>query len=201
LIFISRKLLIVIVVLLVIALIIPVAIKIHTSILRFRYPVKYIDIIEKYADKYDIDPFLVLAVMKAESNFDPDAVSVKGAKGLMQIHPDTGEWIAKTFGLNGYKESDLFNPETNIKFSCWYLNKLNKEFNDPVLVLAAYNAGSGNVEKWLSEREHSSNQKKLDNIPFKETRDYIDRITRNYKMYKKIYKDQKKEGNKSNGTY
>ncbi len=193
-IFIPRKLMFVIIILLVAALIIPVALKTYDYVLRLRYPVKYMDIIEKYTGEYGIDPYFVLAIIKAESSFNPKAVSNKGAKGLMQIHPDTGEWIAKNIGLDGYKEDVLLDPEINVRMACWYLNNLNKQFKDPVSVLAAYNAGSGNVKKWLSDEKYSRDQNKLEYIPFKETRDYIERITKNYQMYKRIYEGTKERG-------
>ncbi|MDI6601131.1 MAG: lytic transglycosylase domain-containing protein [Thermoanaerobacteraceae bacterium] len=199
-IFIPRKWVFIIIIFLILALTIPVSLKIYDTILRFRYPLKYMDIVEKYADEYGIDPYLVLAVIKAESNFNPEAVSIRGAVGLMQIHPDTGEWIAKNLGINRYSNNILYAPETNIRFGCWYLNNLNQEFKDPVLVLAAYNAGSGNVLKWLNNTKYSKDGKELSDIPFKETRDYIEKITRNYKMYTRLYKEQKKEGISINET-
>lgn len=192
--FIPHKLVIVIVILMAIVLTIPVALQAYDAVLRLEYPLKYLDITEKYAEEYGIDPYFVLSVIKAESNFNPKAVSGKGAIGLMQIHPDTGKWIAENIGVTRYSEDILFDPETNIRFGCWYLNNLNKEFKDPVLMLAAYNAGSGNVVKWLNDERYSDNNK-LKYIPFKETQDYIERITKNYRMYKRLYKEQKKEGN------
>jgi Transglycosylase SLT domain. len=158
------------------------------------YPTKYMDIVERYAVEYGIDPYLVLAVIKAESNFNPEAKSSKGAIGLMQIQPDTGKWIAENLGIENYNEDLLYNPEVNIRFGCWYINNLNSEFKDPVLVFAAYNAGRGNVQKWLNDKEYSDDGEKLKSIPFKETRDYVDKIIRNYHIFTRLYEGKRKKG-------
>ena len=84
------------------------------------YPVAYVDTIAHYADEYDLDPFLVLAVMRAESSFKSDAVSSAGAVGLMQIMPDTGAWIAHKLDMDDvYEESMLFEPDYSVRFGCW----------------------------------------------------------------------------------
>jgi soluble lytic murein transglycosylase len=152
------------------------------------YPFPYQDIIAKEAAKYDLDPLLVAAVIKAESNFEPRAVSVKGARGVMQIMPETGEWIAKQMGIKGFQAADMERPSVNIKLGCWYLANLFKEFQgDPVLVLAAYNGGRGNVRQWLAEKRWSGNKSTLEQIPFPETRQYVDKVLKNHRIYRKLY--------------
>ncbi|MBU3145588.1 lytic transglycosylase domain-containing protein [Clostridium sp. CF012] len=161
------------------------------SIFKSFYQVKYEDHIVKYSQKYNIDPSLVSAVIKAESNFNGKAVSPRGAYGLMQIMPDTGLWIAKNMELKDFKEEKLYDSEINIAMGCWYINNLNTEFNGDIdLVLAAYNGGRGNVQKWLKDKRYSSDGKKLNNIPFAETDKYVKKVKTNYNIYLKLYGDE-----------
>ena len=155
---------------------------------RIMFPVKYKEHVSVYSQKYNVDPFLVLAIIKVESKFDPDAVSSRNARGLMQISLKTGKWGAQVLKLNGYDNDSLFDPETNISIGCWYLNILAKEFGSNTdLVLAAYNGGSGNVNEWLKNKAYSSSGKSLDKVPFKETENYIKKVITNRSMYKKLY--------------
>ncbi|MCX7748549.1 MAG: lytic transglycosylase domain-containing protein [Clostridia bacterium] len=157
-------------------------------ILKMIYPLKYSEFVYKYAEKYDIDPFLVFAVIKAESGFDPGATSHKNAKGLMQITERTGKWAASKIKLKEFNVDKLYDIETNISIGCWYLNNLKKEFNGNIdLVIAAYNGGSGNVNKWLKDTNLSSSGEQLDRIPFKETDKYLKKVKRYCLMYKKLY--------------
>ncbi|MGL4911359.1 MAG: lytic transglycosylase domain-containing protein [Romboutsia sp.] len=148
------------------------------------YPRKYSEHVIKYAKEFNLEENLVYSVIKAESKFREDAVSYKGAKGLMQISDITRDWAIKELGL---EDIDIFNPEMNIKIGCWYLNKLFKEFGNLDLVIAAYNGGSGNVNKWLKNNEFSKDGKKLHLIPFKETSNYVEKVRKNYESYNKIY--------------
>lgn len=157
--------------------------------LRTIYPIHYKDIIEKYTNEYDIDPYLVVSIMKNESKFNPNAVSRKDAKGLMQIAPITGEWASEKLNIPNYSEDMLFDPDLNIRIGVWYLSVLKYEFNNNIeLMIAGYNAGNGNVKKWLNNPEYSSDGKTLDTIPFNETRIYQKKVLRDYKIYSKIYK-------------
>ena len=158
-------------------------------IIRTIYPVHYYSLIEKYAKKYEIDPYLVVAIIKNESRFNPDAVSKKDARGLMQIAPITGEWISEKLKITNYFEDMLFQPELNIRFGIWYLNVLKQEFGDNIeLIIAGYNAGNGNVKKWLGDSRYSRDGKTLYKIPFYETGVYKKKVLRDYKIYTKIYK-------------
>lgn len=155
-----------------------------------RHPLYYKEDIGKFANKYNIDPYLVAAIIDVESGFDKDAISPKDARGLMQIAEQTGEWGAKELKIDNYKKEDLFDPKVNISFGTWYLNRLEKEFaGDLNLVLAAYNGGSGNVNKWLKDQRYSKDGKRLDKIPFKETENYVKRVSSAYESYKSLYKD------------
>ena len=114
------------------------------------YPIRHSEIIEKYAQKYGLEPSLVYAVINTESGFRADALSPKGAKGLMQIMDKTGEWGFQMMEMGGDFYPDmLYDPEINIAIGCWYLNRLILQYRDVNTALAAYNAGSGNVSKWL----------------------------------------------------
>jgi len=158
------------------------------TIFKSFYPIKYESHIVKYSQRYNVDPYLVIAIIKAESNFDEKAVSHRGAYGLMQIMPDTALWIAKNMELKGYKVDKLYDNEINIAMGCWYINNLNNEFNgDTSLVIAAYNGGRGNVQKWLKDKEYSDDGKKLKVIPFGETDKYVKKVMTNYNIYLKLY--------------
>lgn len=158
------------------------------NIVKCFFPLKYSENIIKYSQEYNLDPFLVAAVIKTESNFDEGAKSNKNAYGLMQITPDTAEWAAEKMDVNSFKTEMLYNPEFNIRMGCWYLNNLKEEFDgNTELVLAAYNGGRGNVQKWLKSAEHSADGKNLHYIPFKETDKYVKRVKVNYNIYKYLY--------------
>lgn len=159
------------------------------GILKTIYPLKYKEAIMEYSEEYNLDPYLVMAVIKSESNFNKDVVSHKQAYGLMQLTEPTATWIVGEMKKENFKYSDLFDAETNIQMGCWYLNNLREEFNDVDLVLAAYNAGRGNVNKWLENSEVSKDGVNLHNIPFGETDKYIKKVKVNYNLYKFLYKN------------
>lgn len=154
---------------------------------KYLYPYKYGEIVDKYSYEYNLDPYLVLAVIKTESNFNSNAESNKGAKGLMQIMDSTGEWIASKLEVDNFNTNMLYDPEVNIEFGCWYLNNLLKEFDDLSLALTAYNGGSGNVTKWLNDPKYSNDGQNLTYIPFKETKKYVDKVSTRYNIYKFLY--------------
>ena len=152
------------------------------------YPTAYTELIAKYALAYELDPYLVTAIMRCESSNDPDAVSYRGAVGLMQVMPDTGEWIAHKLDMDDVYEGPLlYEPETNVHFGCWYLNFLNGRFNSNVMqVVAAYNAGHKSVENWLSDERFSSGGE-LTSIPFEATATYYKRVMEAYENYRALY--------------
>jgi len=151
------------------------------------YKVAYKDIIEKYASEYNIDEYLLMAIINTESNFNKDAVSKAGAKGLMQITDTTAKSIAKSMGDTDFKVDDLFDPETSIKMGAWYFDNLRTRFGSNELVLAAYNAGRGNVNTWLNASIISEDGKDYNNIPFSETKNYIKKVLKDEKIYKFLY--------------
>lgn len=160
--------------------------------IRQIFPIKYSNYVEKYSEEYGLNKNLVYSIIRAESSFNPKAVSHRNAKGLMQIMDSTGEWAAEKIKIKDFESSMLFNPETNIRIGCWYISKLINQYDQNVeLALSAYNAGSGNVAKWLKDTDISSNGITLDRIPFKETEDYVKKIKRYNYIYKKLYGEQK----------
>ena len=151
------------------------------------YPLKYQDLLYQYAQEYDLQPSLVAGVIHRESRFDPEAVSKSGACGLMQVMPETGEWIAKKLKIQDYSEKMLFDPETNIQLGCWYLRFLMDKFDGKTeTVLAAYNAGHGRVAAWLEDEQYSDGGE-LTNIPIEETRTYVEKVLDAKEKYEELY--------------
>ncbi len=158
----------------------------YSKIMKKIYPLKYEDEIVKYCDYYDLDKYLVFAIVKVESDFNEKAVSSKGAMGLMQITPKTGEYIAK---LNGARHYDLLDGETNISFGCYYVSYLLNRFDNIDTVICAYNAGEGKVSEWLKNSEYSEDGKTIKSVPFNETHQYIKKIKKTFQKYKKLYEN------------
>ena len=147
------------------------------ALLYHSLPTPYRDTVLKYADEYGVAPSLIYAVIKAESNFDPTAVSPAGAKGLAQLTDDTARYAAGMIGIE-YHDGDSFDAEKNIRLSVCYLRYLlNKYDGDLRPAVAAYNAGEGNVDRWIA----SGND--MRSLPFGET----DRYLRRVQLYKRLY--------------
>ena len=158
-----------------------------------RYPLMYRDIISSIASEYNLAPSLIAAVIMNESSFRPAVESSVGARGLMQVMPDTAEWIAHKLRMDDYRLDQLYDPETNIRFGCWYLNYLSTLFNgDPLCVVCAYHAGQGEISSWLSNPAYSSDGLTLNqsSLPDGPTKQYAGRVTRDYGIYKAKYFDQ-----------
>lgn len=139
-------------------------------------------------EKNDIDPALVFAVIKAESKFDKNAKSKAGAIGLMQIKLQTANYVCEINGENDITESELFDPQTNIKIGTKYLSYLAQKFESLNAVICAYNAGETVVKNWLLDAQYSKDGKTLFNVPYKETKDYLSKVMFNLKIYKKMLK-------------
>ena len=155
---------------------------------KYFYVYPYHETVMKYADMYQVDSNLTAAVIKSESKFKHEAHSHRGAVGLMQLMPDTAEWIAKQLGDTGYSIEALHEPDRNIRYGTWYLSSLEREFHgNDILALAAYNAGRGNVHDWMKENNWSDNFKDIDAIPYKETRDYVRQVIGDQKKYRELY--------------
>lgn len=159
-----------------------------TNLVELYYPLHYSDHIFKYASANDIDPYFLIAIMKTESGFNPNAISPKGARGLMQIMPETGEWIADQINLYHYHPDLLFDPATNIRMGAWYIADLQDEFaGNKIIALAAYNGGRGNVIKWLQDDKISGTLSDIRAIPFPETRNFVSKVLWHYRVYTWLY--------------
>ena len=148
---------------------------------RIRYPLRYSEYVRVHARQHHLDPALLAAVIYQESKFSSSAKSSSGAIGLMQLTPTTAEGIAIRTGGSAFHTSDLYDPDINIRYGSWYLDNLFKKYRSERLVLAAYNAGQGNVDDWRAHGEP---------IQFAETRAYIKRVERLKKIYRDAWRSQ-----------
>jgi soluble lytic murein transglycosylase len=145
---------------------------------RIRYPLRYDTIVRSHAKNYGLDPAFLAAVIYSESKFDATARSSAGAMGLMQLTPETAKGIAIHTGGSAFRVADLDDPEINIRYGAWYLRHLFRKYHDERLVLAAYNAGQGNVDEWI---------RKGQSIQFPETNAYVDRVEDLKDVYRHAY--------------
>ena len=155
------------------------------------HPLGYEPLIRQYASYYNLQSAYVAAIILNESDYNPKAVSSVGARGLMQLMPDTAEWIAGKLNDRTYSFEKMFDPETNIRYGCWYLNYLAGLFSgDPVAVTSAYHAGQGTVRGWLADGVSSTDGGKtlnLETMPDGPTRKYARRVTNAYAIYDALY--------------
>ena len=160
------------------------------GIKTYVYPLEYKDEVLEYSKKYNLDPYLVFAVINAESGFDKHATSSKNAKGLMQITESTAKEVNEiTNSVDSLNEENIYNEDINIELGCQYLASLISRYNgNYYLAICSYNAGIGNVDKWISQGQISQDLNTTDvELPFKETTKYLKKVIHNYKMYKVIY--------------
>ena len=156
----------------------------------YLYPFPYQPAVIKYAESYGVDTSLAIAVIKAESKFQPAVRSHRGAVGLMQLMPETAEWIAWQIGEEDFFTARLEEPELNIRYGIWYLAALEREFDgNDVLALAAYNAGRGNVHEWIKKNRWPVDFNDITAIPYSETRNYVTTVLKNRDKYKELYND------------
>ena len=161
--------------------------KIEDKILMQLYPKRYEEYVLKYSEELKIDPMLTFAIIKTESNFNSEVESKSGAIGLMQLMDKTAKEQAEKLKITYTKEM-LYEPEMNLRLGLNYFNSLLDLFEQNyVLAFAAYNAGLGNVQKWIKEGTIKENGSDIENIPFKETNMYVRKIIRNYEMYQRLY--------------
>jgi len=151
------------------------------------YPICFEDIIREYALKYEVDPLLVMAMIREESRFNSWNESAAGARGLMQIIFSTAEWIAPKINIIDFNDEMLFSPKVNINLGCWYIHYLKEKFsNDYILMISGYNAGPGITDKWLERYDQSDLDNFVENIPYAESREHIKKVMKSYQMYKKL---------------
>lgn len=155
---------------------------------KYLYPLPYAEEVLAAAQESEVDPFLIYAVMRTESRYSANATSPKGARGLMQIMPETGTWIAGKINLDGYSGDLLYEPALNIRLGTWYLASLKDEFEgNIILTLAAYNGGRGNVKQWRRQYGWPRDFSKTEEIPYQETRQYVTKVLDAYSNYKRLY--------------
>jgi soluble lytic murein transglycosylase len=150
-------------------------------------PLRHDDIIRQQAREKNLDPALIAAVIYEESRFR-DQTSRAGARGLMQITPETADAIAKHSGGIRFKQSDLAEPQINISYGAYYLRLLIDRYDgNETLAIAAYNAGSGNVDKWVAKAGGPGEFKSVEHIPFPETRAYVENVMDRRQDYREKY--------------
>jgi len=163
-------------------------VRVQDIILKGIYPTTYSEYVEKYSLENNLDKYMVYSIIKAESNFNPNVKSQSDAIGLMQLLEETANERANIIEDHNVTEEDLYDPETNIKLGTSYYAYLLKHYGDNnVLALTAYNAGMGNVDTWIKTGVIKSNGSDIENIPYKETNNYVRKILRDYQMYLKLY--------------
>ena len=154
------------------------------------FPLKYEGMIEEQCEKYGFPKDLICAQIFKESRFEADAESVKGAVGLMQIMPETFEWIRYRLDEENNPEisyDSMYEAKENIRYGCYLLKYLSDEFGGGLTeIAAAYHAGNGSVSAWLENEEYSENGK-LIKIPNSDTAHYVDKISKAYETYCKLY--------------
>lgn len=156
---------------------------------QWEYPQQYPEYVTYYADKYDIDPLILYAFIRTESNFDPMAESEAGARGLMQITEVTFEWIKSNIApTEPLTFDDLYDPETNIRFGSYFVSYCLLRYQDDLpTAAAAYHSGWGTVDELLAQTEYSADGKTLDHYPYPQMRRYVQKITHSYQRYQEIY--------------
>ncbi|HBI04789.1 MAG TPA: lytic transglycosylase [Paenibacillaceae bacterium] len=160
-------------------------------VLKIIFPVSYKQEIKNSAAHHNVDPYLIMAIIKIESKYNPRRVSKKGAVGLMQVMPNTAKWIIEEANFSKMAKEYLDEPDLNIELGSWYVNFLYKEFdNNLYATIAAYNAGPGNVRKWLNDGVWDGQKETIEKIPFGETRHYVQRVLYYQDKYRKIYEDE-----------
>ena len=156
---------------------------------KWEYPIQYAEYVTYYADKYDIDPLMLYAFIRTESNFNPRADSDAGARGLMQITEVTFDWIkSKIAPTEDLTFEDLYDPETNIRFGSYFVSYCLLRYQDDLATAAAaYHSGWGTVDDLLAQSQYSADGKTLDHYPYPQMRLYVKKITSSYQHYQEIY--------------
>ncbi|MGD8188448.1 lytic transglycosylase domain-containing protein [Brevibacillus ginsengisoli] len=158
---------------------------------KWVYPIKYEAEVQTAAKRFQVDPFLLLAIIRTESNFNSNLTSKKGAIGLMQVMPKTADWVISQASFDPMAKEYLDTPKVNIDIGTWYVSYLMKRYDgDLVLTIAAYNAGPGSVNTWIKNQRWDGRKETLEDIPFGETRHYVQRVLYYHKRYQEIYQSE-----------
>ena len=162
-----------------------------SKIISLAYPEKYWDVVQEEAADYSYDPRIFHGLIREESSFNPEIVSWAGAKGLSQLMPATAKEVAGWLGITVTK-TNIVDPRTNIKIGSRYLEHLHQQYNgNSFLAVAAYNAGPGNVRKWLNANGPLPTDAWVETITIRETRGYVKRVLGTYQLYRYFYDDEK----------
>jgi soluble lytic murein transglycosylase len=160
----------------------------HEAVREISLPLRHEDIIRQQARDKKLDAALIAAVIYAESRFRDGQVSSAGAQGLMQLTPATAQYIARKSGGTAFVLEDLATPQVNIAYGSWYLRYLMDRYaENETLAVAAYNAGEGNVDRWISEAHRDERDFRPEAIPFPETREYVRRVFEAEQEYRRSY--------------
>lgn len=184
----KKRLILIAIIIFVFILLVPL--KGSEKILKIFYPIKYEDFVELYSKEYNVDKYLIYATIKAESNFNNEAVSSKEAKGLMQLMKNTAKDMSKKLEMtlaDEEIEEKLLDPEFNINLGTKYISTLIEKYNSIELAIVAYNAGSGNVDNWIEQGILKPDGSNIEEVPYKETNNYVRKILRDYKIYRDLY--------------
>ncbi|WP_299412604.1 transglycosylase SLT domain-containing protein [Acaryochloris sp. IP29b_bin.148] len=160
----------------------------HPGFEQALFPLAYFTPIRKWSNQRNLNPFLVLSLMRQESRFQPKIRSVAGAVGLMQVLPETAEWVSGKAGLKTYEIDGI---DDNINLGTWYLDYTHRNYNDnSMLAIASYNAGPGNVDRWVQQTAITDVDMFVEDIPFPETKNYVKSVSENYWNYLRLYNPQ-----------
>ena len=175
-----RRGILLLMVLLAILAVLPFALRGPDAVMRTLYPLRYAETIREASEKNDLEPAFVAAVIYTESRFRPDVQSHQQAYGLMQLLPQSARFIQRKSGIEG----DFRDPKVNVRLGTWFLGYLNDRYDgDERLMLAAYNSGEGSVDAWTADEGFDIKK----DIPYKETREYVDRALEAQKTYQELY--------------
>ena len=184
------KTMIIIIIVLTIIFVLFKILNVQSIVLKKIYPTNYKEYVEEYSKQNNVDEYMIYAIIKAESNFKPNVKSKSNAIGLMQLLEDTAIEMSNTVSKQEITEDGLYDPETNIKLGISYYSYFLKHYKgNNILALTAYNAGMGNVDNWIKKGVIKSDGTDIENIPYKETNNYVRKILRDYKFYVKLYED------------
>ena len=164
--------------------------KVPNKIMKILYPIEYENLVTLYSQEYQVDEYLIYAIIKAESNFDINAVSNKGAKGLMQLMENTAKDVIKKVNIDISSEDlseKLLEPDININLGTKYISILLLKSGNIHIEKTKNNAGIGTVDNWIEKGIIKENGEDIENVPYKETNQYVRKILGSYKIYRELY--------------
>ena len=165
--------------------------KLYGFVMLKIYPRDYSEYVEKYCEEYEVEPNFAYAFIKCESNFDKNAESKAGAKGLMQLTDETFSYLSERVTGAPLEPEKITDPELNIRFGIYYISYLSEKFEgDKALIIAAYNAGPSKVTEWLNNEKYSPDGKNIKTYPYEETKNHIEKVLSAEEKYKELYEKE-----------